>query len=236
MANGHYSRRRPTYVTAAAGPLLGARASRPQYNIVEIATAILTEGIKTLMKHVREGKIVIQEITHARVMPGSPVLKGIAQLKPNTVSWSNVCDDLSAVDFHEMVRAVSRQDATGAVHFAHSLHWAAEVKGASVLDYPDPRERKELIQIARDLFIERRNKLLNATDLLLNKLLNATDLLLSPMTGHPVNLGVINPFVKKWTEWFFEQGGAPPMLVDIAYSIVSPIARNKNVIYLRWTS
>eukprot|EP00808_Paulinella_micropora_P002023 g43524.t1 len=213
--------------------LLGARASRPQYNIVEIATTILTEGIKTLMKHVREGKIVIQEITHARVMPGSPVLKGIAQLKPNTVSWSNVCDDLSAVDFHEMVRAVSRQDATGAVHFAHSLHWAAEVKGASVLDYPDPRERKELIQIARDLFIERRNKLLNATDLLLNKLLNATDLLLSPMTGHPANLDCCKSRCQergcdKWTEWFFEQGGAPPMLVDIAYSIVSPIARNKN--------
>ena len=57
----------------------------------------------------------------------------VAALKPWTMSWSNVLDYVAPREFHALARACSIHGDT--IHFAHSMNWSAEVKGAQLLDY-----------------------------------------------------------------------------------------------------
>ena len=56
----------------------------------------------------------------------------ISALKPDSMSWSNLCDYIPPPEFHRLARDCSRPSTE---HFMHSMNWIMDTKGAFILDY-----------------------------------------------------------------------------------------------------
>lgn len=61
------------------------------------------------------------------------LLRHLADLRPFSVVWSNLCDYMQADQFHALARCIS---CTGTLHYMHSMNWHCEVLGACITDVP----------------------------------------------------------------------------------------------------
>ncbi|EEY67663.1 uncharacterized protein PITG_18172 [Phytophthora infestans T30-4] len=61
------------------------------------------------------------------------LLTRIAELQPETISWSNLLDYFSLEGFHDLARRCSMYG--NCLHYGHSTNWSAQVFGASMIDY-----------------------------------------------------------------------------------------------------
>jgi hypothetical protein len=58
------------------------------------------------------------------------VIAQIQALQPGTMSWSNISDYMTPLEFHSMAAACGSPQ-----HYLHVMNWFREVKGARVMDY-----------------------------------------------------------------------------------------------------
>eukprot|EP00439_Symbiodinium_sp_Y106_P060733 s491_g9.t1 len=79
------------------------------------------------------------------------LLSRIAELRPWTMSWSNVLDHMHLRDFHDMARACSIHGNT--IHYGYSMNWITGVWGTCIMDFPQEM-RGELIDLADKGLIE----------------------------------------------------------------------------------
>ncbi|KAF1785797.1 Tetratricopeptide-like helical domain [Phytophthora cactorum] len=70
------------------------------------------------------------------------LLTRIAEMRPQTMSWSNLLDYFSLEDFHDLARRCSMHG--DCMHYGYSTNWPAQVFGASMIDY-HPRNARMMI-------------------------------------------------------------------------------------------
>jgi len=110
------------------------------------ATAISTPPALCFLDRIRqyfEGKIAVftrllrKDILHFHPQVGIihkeniALLRTIQQLNPYIISWSNVNDYMSPMDFHSCARMISNPDT---VHYLHSCNWPTCIFGTDIYD------------------------------------------------------------------------------------------------------
>ncbi|ETI49120.1 hypothetical protein F443_06959 [Phytophthora nicotianae P1569] len=70
------------------------------------------------------------------------LLVRIAEMRPETISWSNLPDYFLLEDFHDLARRCSIYG--DCMHYGYSTNWPAQVYGASIIDY-DPKRARVMI-------------------------------------------------------------------------------------------
>jgi hypothetical protein len=108
-------------------------------SIFEAAERLLLESLGKVASWATARQVNI-ELTCARF---DDVVDYIAAQKPWTMSWSNVLDYFTRTGFHRLARACSAGG--GTVHFASSMNWVVNVRGANVLDFHDAEVREQLL-------------------------------------------------------------------------------------------
>ena len=124
---------------------LALQERRPSESVLSASQTYLRRRVEQMREWAHTGSVSIGPMLIGNV---SCFKKAIADLKPWTMSWSNVLDYIPPREFHALARACSIHGDT--IHFAYSMNWTAEVKGTQLLDYPEPKARKDLFDIAQD--------------------------------------------------------------------------------------
>ena len=154
----------------------------------------------------------------------------IAALKPYTMSWSNVCDYFTPVEFHKIARRCS---AHNTLHFAYTMNWPTCIFGASVLDYLNLRgEQMDEIVKKGSYFVTR-----------WYDKLQLGNVMVSEPIDDPRNLFEV--FVQldlcsKWVYAFFAECTEGSRFdtkrqVNADLAVYSIFARNNGTIYLTFT-
>lgn len=115
-------------------------------DFITAGIAILERHVGALAAHIARGAITI-ECRHKAV--DMHVSKEVAELKPWTMSWSNVSDYFDTpTTFHACASSCSRHGDT--IHSAYSMNWPRTFKGAYCIDYPKLEMRMELKKAAEE--------------------------------------------------------------------------------------
>ena len=93
------------------------------------AKAFLLRRVEKMIGWARTSSVVVEAI----VGNVSDLVPRIAQLRPWTMSWSNVSDYYKPSEFHRIARACSIHGDT--IHFAYSMNWSCDVSGSNSIDY-----------------------------------------------------------------------------------------------------
>ena len=161
-------------------------------------------------------------------------LSTIAALDPHTVSWSNVCDYYTPSEFHEMARACS---GSNTVHYAYSMNWPTNVKGASIIDYVNPHNGIKDISFLDDLLPEAKKFAGTATTLLgLQKLI-----LIPPVddTRNILDFTFYAQYHKDWLKAFFLAAGMEDWTRQVVLTIppimYSVLSRTNSTMYFTFS-
>uniref|UniRef100_A0A0G4I8Z5 Uncharacterized protein n=1 Tax=Chromera velia CCMP2878 TaxID=1169474 RepID=A0A0G4I8Z5_9ALVE len=117
--------------------LWSERLRSEKSDVVSCGSLILQSRIASLQKRLVDGTFSV-DLRCAKMQRAGGVVREIASLSPQTVSWSNLCDYFSSHDFH----AMARESAPSACHLMHSMNWRWHVKGASLIDYESERQEE----------------------------------------------------------------------------------------------
>jgi len=105
------------------------------HNFVSAGVDVLERRVAELSRRVASGSYVVHPLHHA---VGSETADQIAQMRPWTMSWSNVSDYFpDPAAFHACASSCSRD--CGTTHHMYSMNWRFSVSGAFAMDY---RSRK----------------------------------------------------------------------------------------------
>ena len=100
----------------------------------QTAELVKAERVAVLMDRAQTVKIQIKlSLAFLELSESSTALAEIIHLQPDSISWSNIVDYLSAEDFHALARTCSAT----AVHSGYSMNWPFKVWGTSLIDYPE---------------------------------------------------------------------------------------------------
>ncbi|PXF45034.1 hypothetical protein BWQ96_05207 [Gracilariopsis chorda] len=109
----------------------------PDMNIVDLFV------VRTLRKLHQLRERLVQKALTVELYPGvvdalnkpqaMKMARRIGDLKPKTISWSNVLDYMELGAFHELARLCS--DARDTIHYGYSMNWVAETYGTNIMDY-----------------------------------------------------------------------------------------------------
>jgi len=167
---------------------------------VQAGVEILRARLAQLAQAVRLGQVDIQVRLGAVVAEDKPLLKHIAALRPDTMSWSNVPDYITPPSrFHTLAAACS---SPSTIHYMHSMNWPGSVKGACHMDFQvedlqgAPEVLKRLLAISKK-DIQRKYKELGIK------------YLLCPPVDNPRNTVDFQLFLRHYKDWvraFFSEG------------------------------
>jgi len=120
---------------------------RSGMDILMAAERYALAGVEKLAKWAANGSVTV-ELKCAAIQD---VIHEVAEVRPWTMSWSNILDYLDYREFHRIARACSIHGDT--IHYAYSMNWSTEVMGVSIVDYPGKERaeiRAELLDSAND--------------------------------------------------------------------------------------
>eukprot|EP00798_Chlamydomonas_sp_ICE-L_P029353 gene29353-12439_t len=133
--------------TLSTSEIFGEMKKHQERDIIGAGVELLRFRMERLGRFLRAGHVQV-DVWLANLTPENKNLQEeIRQLKPWTVSWSNVPDYVDTAAFHRMARQLSGAEDT--VHYAHSMNWPVEVKGASYLDFLRGDESKEKVNFEK---------------------------------------------------------------------------------------
>lgn len=202
---------------------LAGQKMRSGADVVRCLMDLLMERIERLRRWVAEDKVAIQCVC-AEVGPDTLIVEWIADLKPATMSWSNVLDYMKPAAFHSIARACSA--GRGTVHSGYSMNWIAEVYGTCISDYTDKKER---------------NRILDESHRALERSYSesgADKVMVCPPFENPRNFTswlLCSRHQKAWVDYFFAAKGAgPTRLGKVNMLPYSPVSYNATPIHLSW--
>ena len=154
----------------------------------------------------------------------------IAEVRPWTMSWSNVLDYMAPSDFHRLARSCSVHGDT--IHFGYSMNWVTDVCGTNIIDYhgQPAQVRKELVDGANQN-VERGYKMVGWDRYLR-----------LPPPCNPINttshycLEMIH--YKDWAEHFFTygRGHGPCRVGNLEHAVGSPLSpTGGSTVAFTWT-
>lgn len=203
--------------------LVGARVSSK--DIVSCLVETLLTKLGRLRERLHENAVEV-ELRCARVAPGAPIIDEIAELRPWTMSWSNVLDYIRPSSFHTLARACSIHGDT--LHFGYSMNWASEVFGTCLMDYDDLKTRRDFIEASHKV-LEKMCQLYPAY--------NACFVM--PPHANPLNFtafGLGNYFHGKWVENFLKHAGSGPVQLGRQHlTEYEPLTTVPPTVTLLWT-
>ena len=143
------------------------------------------------------------------------MLDFIAASKPWTMSWSNVIDYIDYSEFHRLARVCSIHGDT--IHFGYSMNWVMDVFGVSIVDCPDNKLRKDII--------EKANECLDMT----YDMFQLKGLLRLPPPTNPINTTAFLlefRLHRKWVEYFFDidRYNGPCQICNVDKSMGCPLS------------
>mmetsp|Transcript_10527 Transcript_10527/g.25694 ORF Transcript_10527/g.25694 Transcript_10527/m.25694 type:complete len:1042 (-) Transcript_10527:150-3275(-) len=198
-------------------------------NCVKSAEDILTQWVGTLAKTARKREIQVH-LHHASVQE---CVSEIQDLRPWTMSWSNVLDYIDPDDFHKIARSCSCHGDT--IHFGYSMNWSTETFGANVIDYFDSLKK------GGDRAVELFRAGYQATETLYD-LLQAGHLFRCPPPENPINTasyGIQLTVHEKWVNHFFaeaKKSGPSVNLGCVEPHVYNPlVATGDSSIDLSWS-
>jgi len=112
-------------------------------SIVGAAADLLRQLVLDLSEAVSSGTVTI-EVRLRCISPDDArdTLQSIGRdLRPASMSWSNLCDYYAPADFHKMAQTCSSKCTR---HYVSPMNWPREVCGAFILDYDDVDAREAL--------------------------------------------------------------------------------------------
>lgn len=197
-------------------------------DIVHAGLAVLRLKIRNLKRTFSLGEVEV-EVRHDSVEPENvETLKSIAAMKPWTISWNNVCDNLPPADFHTMARKCCESKAT--VQFGCSMKWAQSVKGASSLDFFGRQRALDNIIEMSHIAIEH-----GYTEHRLH------DILLFPPNENIMKIAdtaLAHEMHSKWLEAFFSPAGLRSLEEQVAQpeiSSFSVLKRTVGTLFMTWS-
>jgi hypothetical protein len=166
-------------------------------DLVQAAVSLLTTRVTTLGEIVRGGRVAV-EVRGNYVSPeDADVIAEIRGLRPQSISWSNVCDYFKPRAFHRLASSLSSATTK---HYLFPMNWPIVVFGASLLDYDDAKERGRILKRAEaHLKKEGRRHGIDKV------------LFVPPMTN-PLNVAgqlLMSTLFEKWTAAFMAQAERP---------------------------
>ncbi|KAI8903516.1 hypothetical protein EDD86DRAFT_214630 [Gorgonomyces haynaldii] len=117
------------------------RESAP--NLMRAAILCLQSRMIRLMDHVRQRRIMIS----VRHMDFSQYTQVIRRLDAWTMYWHNTCDYYEKDKFNRLCSACS---GSSTIHTLASGLWTKSVKGSSLFDYQDQKERMQMLQASKN--------------------------------------------------------------------------------------
>jgi hypothetical protein len=141
-------------------------------DIVSAAISVLRLHISSLMKLIHSQKLTIS-IRLGQVDLHDALQKSIKTLNPFTVHWHCTPDFHDAKSFHEIATKCSGNDT---VHSMTSTRWHSRIKGASIIDYANSKDRIKILSLSK-----------KTLDKLIKRMPNFQKRLLDPI--------IVNPFV-----------------------------------------
>ncbi|CAE7039664.1 RPAP3 [Symbiodinium sp. CCMP2592] len=120
-------------------------------NIQVAMEALLLRRLQRLRGLLQRGEVMIELHLGMLSLDNEALLSQIAELRPWTMSWSNVLDHMHLREFHGMDRACSINGDT--IHYGYSMNWITGVWGTCIMDFPQ-QMRGELIDLADKSLIE----------------------------------------------------------------------------------
>lgn len=188
----------------------------PNTTIMDAAKVYAIKNITKIADWATAGVVVV-EVRRARFEDS---IAFIADQKPWTMSWSNLCDYISYEEFHRIARACSRHGDT--VHFGYSMNWSLKVFGTNLIDFQGAEQAE-----TRENLLEATN---NSVKLFYSSLGWDKHLRWPPPTN-PLNttaeFGLSQLHFKKWCEYFFQhardQGTC--RVGNVEHAISSPLSK-----------
>ncbi|KAI9985764.1 hypothetical protein PInf_024530 [Phytophthora infestans] len=183
------------------------------------------------------------------------LLTRIAELQPETISWSNLLDYFSLEGFHDLARRCSMYG--NCLHYGHSTNWSAQVFGASMIDY-HPGNASVMIEAVLNSALGLSNEALPGPPLLsmVNMLTkeNLDKLLFLPFREPPLDATanvLAQIWNEEWVEYFVKKGemtsqaqrrlgtSCTPMNSGFQMgtnnvAVASPLDRSPCALYLSW--
>lgn len=104
-------------------------ARRFKGSVMDEIEAVILEQLQRLRGWLAEGAVEV-DLRCAFVAPGTLAVREIQDLRPWTLSWSNVLDYMAPAKFHALARECSAHGST--IHYGVSLNWVTEVSTVPV--------------------------------------------------------------------------------------------------------
>jgi hypothetical protein len=117
-------------------------STEPRTNVVQAAELVAYAGIIKLIEWAKKEAVVV-ELAYAKF---EDRLDEIANVKPWSMSWSNVLDYVNLDEFHSMAQRCSQHGDT--IHFGYSMNWIMNTMGVNILDVHDAEARLTLIDVS----------------------------------------------------------------------------------------
>ena len=110
---------------------------------VKALTTLLEGRIHRLKRRIQSQNITVEVHCEEVNLKNEILIDKICNdLRPRSMSWSNVCDYIDPVEFHMLARKCSVGNET--IHFGYSMNWPQDVKGAFIGDFCLGEENDEL--------------------------------------------------------------------------------------------
>jgi hypothetical protein len=187
-------------------------------SIVDNLIDIRIQQLSELRQMLVEG-IVSAELWCDSVEPANDnLIRKIAALKPETVSWSNLVDysDHGFKSFHQVAKQLNAKR-----HFGQSMNWICMVYGACLTDYIAMGDTQRVNEILAEALQEPESQ---------------HPILTKPFFDAPLNLAgyvLAKKFKRYWREYFSRSHGVRVVSDQILAEY--PLYRNTRALFFEWT-
>lgn len=173
---------------------IGRKTNPSVFSLVEDHLEL---GVKTLISQFHTGAVVAE----FRCKAVEDSVHEIAELKPYTMSWSNVLDYIDRDEFHCIARACSKYGDT--LHSGYSMNWVCRVYGASFVDYLMNKNPQAIA--LRSKIIDEATQDISRT----YSILSCSPFFKVPIPQNPINtvdqLLAKSSVRKSWLDWWAQQ-------------------------------
>ena len=200
---------------------------KPGRTIMNAAETYALNGVAKLVRLCANNQISVE----LRCSTVQDAVHEIANMKPWTMSWSNVLDYVDHHEFHQLARECSKHGDT--IHFGYSMNWTEDIWGTCLLDYVGTKNtelRKEFFKTSKEAIRAQYGSL------------GWDSYLRFPLPENPINtVGKLlqSVYYRDWTEHFFSYARRDGLFCRVGTvdpDIVSPLSNTgDSTVSFSWT-
>lgn len=163
-------------------------------DLISASIRVLKRVISTTMKLINENKIQVT-VRLGKLEDFNPeLMERIKSLNAYTINWHCFPDNYlnNPKSFHEIAVKCSGPET---VHSMTSTSWHKNVKGASVIDYPTPKQRSNILSVSKKVVDEYLKKFPN-----FSKRFNIESQCFSPilLSDYVISSTFVQTYISKW--------------------------------------